>query len=50
LAITLVAAPAGCHRRQPAENFIRSTSTEIFTAAPRGDGYGNLLLKISLPE
>jgi hypothetical protein len=39
--------PAGCHCRQPAENFIRSCSTEIFTAARRGDDCGNLFLKIS---
>jgi hypothetical protein len=43
--------PAGCHCRQPAENFIRSCSTEIFTAARRnrrGGCCGNLSLKISL--
>jgi hypothetical protein len=40
--------PAGCYCRQTAENFIRSPSTEIFTAAPPRDGYGNLFLQISL--
>src|SRR5579862_305646 len=42
--------PAGCHCRQPAENFIRTDSTEIFTGAPHGDGCGNLSFKISLPD
>ena len=41
---------AGClravHCREPAENFIRSSLTEIFTGARRGDCCGNLALKI----
>jgi hypothetical protein len=52
LAITLVAAGRllAAIVGSPAETFIRSCSTEIFTAAPRRDGCGNLFLKISLSD